>query len=120
MKINLSYRLFTQSSRFNRVRGLLTKTHLTPQQAFTMVVNALDQAIGGMEPGVEYKTEDLIEPSLWAGLGDAISRSLGICLSYLVANDLIPLVYANRPGSTNKLYMLKPGVNPEDYSFVVC
>jgi hypothetical protein len=120
MKIYLSYLQFKQSSRYNRVKGLLTKTHLSPKQVFTMIVEALDQAIGGMEPGLTYRTEDLFEPSVWAGMGDAISRSLGICLSYLVASTETPLVYANRPSSTNKLYSLKHGVDPGAYSFQVC
>ena len=120
MKIYLSYLQFKQSSRYNRVKGLLAKTHLSPKQVFTMIVEGLDQAIGGMEPGVVYKTEHLFEPDAWTKMGDAISRSLGICLSYLVASTPIPLRYANRPSSTNKLYSLEYGVDPGAYSFQVC
>jgi hypothetical protein len=120
MEIKLSYEAFKRSSRFGRACALAEKAGLPPKQVFILIVQALDQSFGGMEPSVKYKTEDLFEPSAWVDMGDAIRRSLGICLSYLAANDLIPLLYANRLGANNKLYMLKPGVIPAACSFRVC
>jgi len=119
-KIKISYKKFMQSGRYARFTSLLATTKLSPKQVFDMTIQALDLSIGGMEPEVKYKTEHLFEPDVWADMGDAVSRCIGICLSYLTANDLVPLAYANRPNSPNKLYKLKHGVNPEDYSFIVC
>jgi hypothetical protein len=120
VEILISYRQFTKSGRFSRIKGLLAATHLTPKQAFEMTVQTLNQAIGGMEPGGKYKTEYLFEPSAWAGMGDAVKRCVGICLSYLTDDGLVPLVYASKPKANNKLYSLKPGVDPAGYSFRAC
>ena len=119
MKTNISFHQFTQSSRFSRIKGLLAATHLSPKQVFTMAVQALNLSIGGMEPGVKYKTEHLFEPSDWADMGDAIKRCLGICLSFLTDGGLVPLVYTSKPNANNKFYSLKPGVNPGLYVFSV-
>jgi hypothetical protein len=120
MKIVLSYKDFTRSTRFSRINTLLADARLSPKDVFTMAVQTLNQAIGGMEPGGKYKTEYLFEPSAWAGMGDAVKRCVGICLSYLTDDGLVPLVYASKPKANNKLYSLKPGVDPAGYSFRAC
>jgi hypothetical protein len=119
MKIVLSYKDFTRSTRFSRINTLLADARLSPKDVFTMAVQALDRAFAGMEPGVKYKTEDLFLELDWVRMSDAISRCVGICLSYLTACALIPLQYANRPGANNKLYTPKPVIDPSLYSFSV-
>lgn len=73
-----------------------------------------------MDANVKYKTEHLFESTVWEGMRDSIHISLGICLSYLTDGFLIPLQYASKPNANNKLYSLKPGVDPAGYSFQAC
>ena len=120
MEINLSYGAFARSSRFGRVSTLAESAALSPKQVFVLTVKALNQGFGGMEQNINYKTENLFEPAIWAGMHDNIRRSLGICLSYLTDGSLVPLLYASRPNANNKLYSLKPGVDPAAYSFKAC
>ena len=82
-------------------------------------VQAFNEAIGGMEQGVKYRAEHLFLGADWAHMSKGNVRKVGMCLSYLVASDLIPLQYANLPGNTNKSYMLKPDAEGEEYSFIV-
>lgn len=119
MVITISNADFAASSHFRRASAILAATQLTPKQAFAMAVQALDQGFGGMEPDGKYKTEHLFLPSAWARMSDSIRRSVGICLSYLTATKLVPLVYVNRPGANNKLYAPAPGIDPAAYSFKV-
>jgi len=120
MQVKLSYGAFTRSAQYQRIPGLLAATRLSPKQVFIMAVLALNQAFGGLEPEGKYKTEHLFEASVWDAICKAIRRCLGMCLSYLTDNALVPLQYANKPGANNKLYMLIPGVDPGGYSFCVC
>ena len=85
-----------------------------------MVVEALDQAFGGMESNEKYATKQMFEPEAWQKMTDGLRRSLGICLSYLVGSGLVPLDYANKPTTTNKRYRPKPGFDTSLYSFRVC
>lgn len=119
MNITLSYKDFAQSARFRRIRGLLNDTSLTPKQVFTMAVQALDHAAGGMEHEGKYETEDFFEASVWKSMRKVVHTCLGICISYLVANQLVPLDYANKPEKPNKLYKLHLGIDPSQLSFKV-
>lgn len=119
MEIVISYNTFAQSARFRRIRSLLEGTPLTPRQVFAMAVQALDHAAGGMEHEGKYETEDLFEASVWASMRKVVHTCLGICISYLVANQLVPLDYANKPTAKNKLYRPKPGIDPSQLSLRV-
>lgn len=120
MKIEISYQQFTKSTHFACIDALVTNPPLTPRQVFEKTVKAIDQAFGGLEPEVKFKTKHLFLPTDWERMSDGITRKVGMCLSYMTINELIPLQFANRPGCTNKSYMLKPGIVPDEYSFVVC
>ena len=118
--IRLSYRQFSKSTHYDVIDRIVTKPPMSPKQAFEAATQALNEAIGGMEPGVKYKAEHLFLSVDWDRMSNGITRKVGMCLSYLTASDLIPLQYANRPGSTNKSYMLKPGFDPEGCLYAVC
>ncbi|MBP9734284.1 MAG: hypothetical protein KBD82_01355 [Rhodoferax sp.] len=120
MEIKLSFEAFRRSSRFERARALAENAALSPKQLFILIVQALNQGLGGMEHGVKYKTEHLFEPAVWDGMSDSFRRGVGVCLSYLVDGALVPLVYANKPSANNKLYSPKPGIDPTVCSFKVC
>ena len=120
MEIKLSYGAFERSSRFTRFRTLAESAGLLPKKVFIFTVQALNQGFGGMEHGVKYETENLFEPEAWTDMSDSLHRSLGICLSYFTANELVPLIYASKPFAKNKLYWLKPGVDPAGYVFKAC
>ena len=120
MEIELTYGAFERSSRFSRFRTLAESARLPPKQVFILTVQALDQGFGGMEHGVKYKTENLFEPEAWADMSDSLHRSVGICLSYFAHDELVPLIYASKPHANNKLYRLKPGVDPAGYVFKAC
>lgn len=117
--IKLSSADFTKSAHFNRVKRLLKSADVSGRDLLTQTVRALDNGIGGMEPGVKYATQDLFDTPAWASSRRGYKIALGLCLSYLVAHQLVPLVYANKPGDTNKLYELVSGVDPESISIKV-
>jgi GTPase involved in cell partitioning and DNA repair len=120
MQIKLSYEAFRQSANFKRANGLAAKAGKSAKTLFAMLVEALNQAFGGMEGNEKYTTEQLFEPEVWQDMTDGPRRSLGICLSYLVGSGLVPLDYANKPTVTNKRYRPKPGIDTSLYSFRVC
>ena len=121
MQIKLSYISFSKTRRFAYCRSLAVKSGIDPKKVFDMAIEALNQAFGGMEQGIKYKTEHLFEVAVWEGMRIGIRRSVGICLSYFTAADLVPLLYANRPKANNKLYQLKPGIiDPGVYLFEAC
>lgn len=120
MEIKLSYARFSQSAHFTRCRSLAVNAGSDPKKVFAMAVEALNQAFGGMEHGIRYKTEHLFEADVWEGIHDGVRRSVGICLSYFTDADLVPLSYANKPNANNKLYQLKVAIDPSLYSFRAC
>jgi hypothetical protein len=120
MQIKLSYEAFRQSPNFNRANAIAIRAGTSAKTLFAMVVEALNQAFGGMEANEKYKTEHLFEPEVWQNMTEGPHRSLGICMSYLVGSGLVPLEYANKPTTTNKSYRPKPGIDTSLYLFRVC
>lgn len=119
MHITLSYEDFTKSSQSRKIMHFQTATNVPQRQIFSQAIEALNESFAGMDHGAKYKTEHCFLPAQWARMGDGLKRCIGMCLSYLTACELIPMEYANKPGATNKLFRLKPGIEPSLFSFSV-
>ncbi len=93
---------------FNRFKGLLAQHTVSESEITAAVYVSVMESLDGMVPGVEYTAEDLcgkIVWSQWPTKGQ--HRAMGICLSFLVAEQLVPLVRTSPAHRRNKRYSLK-------------
>jgi len=93
---------------YKRFSSLLAKHEVAESDLIAAVYISVMESVGGMVPGVQYTTEDLcgkIVWNQWPTKGQ--HRAMGICLSFLVAEQLVPLVRTSPAHKRNKRYSLK-------------
>jgi hypothetical protein len=100
---------FKSCPTYNRFAGLLAPHDVSPEQVLCAVYVAVMESIDGLVSGGKYTTEDLCGPEVWwAWSTDGLHRAMGICLSFLVAAELVPLICTSPAHIPNKRYSLKP------------
>lgn len=56
--------------------------------------------------GVNLTAKNILGNELWDGLDEGDRRRVGCCLSYLVANNKVPLIDAGKNSNNSKIYRL--------------
>jgi hypothetical protein len=103
---------FERHPTYCRLAGLLALHDVSPEQVLCAVYVTVMESIDGLVTGKKYTTEDLCGPEVWEALPtDGLHRAMGICLSFLVAAELVPLVCSSPAHRRNKRYTLKPQKN---------
>lgn len=74
------------------------------------VYEAVNEALPGMDEGCKYTVAMLFYPEIWSGWkGNAAGRVAGICLSYLVRIEAVPLELHTTPRQKGiRKYTLRP------------
>jgi len=97
---------------YNRFVGLLAPHRVSPSLVLNAVYAAVMESVGGMIPGAKYSTEELCGDEVWwAWPSVGQRRAMGICLSFLVAQELVPLICSSPAHVSNKRYSLKPSTH---------
>jgi hypothetical protein len=112
MKNSALIKQFKSHPTYGRFVGLMAPHNDSPEQAVCSIYAAVMGSIDGLVPGGKYTAEDLCGPEIWeAWPTDGLHRAMGICLSFLVAAELVPLVCLSPAHRRNKRYSLKPQKN---------
>lgn len=92
--------------KMNHVLGMKIGRHFVPKWIFQETWKHVCTGIAVADKYKLHSTEDLFNnEKVWKSHSDGIHRIIGVCLSYFVANNMLPLTCAN-PHQTNKLYVL--------------
>ncbi len=62
------------------------------------------ETIPGLQFGMEYKIQHLVDAAYWSSLVPRDRRMAGRCLAYLVSSGQLPLEFVSCPRCTNKVY----------------
>ncbi len=91
-----------------RFSSLLAMHKVAESDLIAAVYVSVMESVDGMVPGVQYTTQDLCGELLWSHWpSKGQHRAMGICLSFLVAEQLVPLVRTSPAHKRNKRYSLK-------------
>lgn len=99
---------FKSYQSYNRFKGLMAPHEVDLSVVIMAVYVSAIESVEGLIPGAQYTTEDLCGPIVWSQWpSKGQHRALGICLSFLVAERLVPLVRASPAHRRNKRYSMK-------------
>ncbi len=94
---------------YNRFAGLLAPRGIAPERVLLAVYASVLESVEGLILDATYTAEQLCGDELWVCWPTpGQHRAMGICLSFLVAAELVPLVCSSPAHISNKRYSLKP------------
>lgn len=74
------------------------------------VRNAVERNCAGLDPNRKWRAEDLCGERLWNPDGSpGLHRAIGLRVSFLACNGLVPLESVNPRTTGTKCYAIKPG-----------
>lgn len=99
---------FKSYQSYNRFSSLMAPHEVDLSVVIMAVYVSAIESVEGLIPGAQYTTEDLCGPIVWSQWpSKGQHRALGICLSFLVAEQLVPLVRTSPAHRRNKRYSMK-------------
>lgn len=78
-----------------------------PQAFFDGVQQQVEEVLPAMDPKARYTSKMLCGMEFWALLNNGERRTAGRCLAHMVAQELLPLVFAESKSKHPKWYQLK-------------
>lgn len=109
-----TFETFRSSSTGRRAQSLLNTRDIKLRDLFDEVFTQVMESAPYMVNGEKCTTEQLCGSEMWEDLGIGPQRAAGMCLAYLVAEELVPLFahYVNSDAGKNH-YCNQPSVRPQ-------
>jgi hypothetical protein len=104
---------FEDSTAGRRCSSLLECGNYRLRKMFDDVYAAINDALPGMDEGVNYTASQLCGADFWSGLHRNDRSAAGICLAFMVKHSMVPLtMHRTRSGKGKKKYHLTPKRTP--------
>lgn len=105
--MSIDFHHFKASPSGRRVCLLLTKKNITPEKFANSVLEAVKFILPALQKKERYSTEELCGPNLWGQWQTAEHRCAGMCLTYFIENQMLPLESAKPAGKYPLRFRLK-------------
>jgi hypothetical protein len=106
------YRSFQGTAGFVLFSGIAGLNGIEAKEVFFAVRDEVIDGIGDLTPGARYRSKHLCGDVLWSILGTrGLHSAIGICVSFLVKHDVVPLVCVTSASFSNKWYSLKSSMH---------
>jgi hypothetical protein len=104
---------FEDSPAGRRCASLLECGNYSSRKMLDAVYAAINDALPGMDEGVNYTASQLCGADFWSGLYRNDRSAAGICLAFMVKHSMVPLtMHRTRSGKGKKKYHLTPKRTP--------
>nr|WP_315491065.1 hypothetical protein [uncultured Rhodoferax sp.] len=103
---------FTCTSAGRRANTLLRDHEVKPEQIFCKVLADVTQILPHLMDDAKYTTQMLFDPDIWEDWTMAEVRVAGMCLAYMVRNDVVKLFRHRRKGKA--FYSTTPSTESVD------